>query len=366
MKSDRHKPDYILLSVAVILLLLGIVIIVSVSTATSQEKFGSPNFYLFHHLIFGILLGILLGFAAYKLSLAFWKKWAAPLLLFNLFLMLLVLFPIIGITSGGANRWINLGFTSLQPSEFLKLTFILYLASWLPSLKEKVKNNLSKTLAAFLTVVGLIGILLILQSNVSTLSIIVICGILMYFISGTPIKHSLAIILGGLIILALLIKIAPYRLERIAVFIKPDIDPMGISYQVKQLLITVGSGGILGKGPGMSLQKFGFLPQPMGDSIFAFFAEETGFIGGLILILLFLIFTWRGLKIAKEMTNSFNQLACLGITSWITIQALVNIGAIVGILPLTGIPLPFISYGGSAMVAELVGVGILLNISKKT
>lgn len=363
--KTRH-PDYVLALATAILILLGIVILASVSTAISQKKFNYPTFYLFRHFLFGILPGSILGFIIYKTSLKFWKKQAAFLLLANLFLMTLVFFPKIGITLGGASRWINLGFTSLQPSELLKITFVIYLAVWLPTLAEKNKKNLSKILAAFLIIVGLIGFLLILQRDISTLGVIIACVILIYFISGTPLKHTLAIISGGIGILALLIKTEPYRLERILVFLKPGTDPMGMSYQIKQALIAVGSGGILGRGLGMGLQKFGLLPQPMSDSIFAVFAEETGFVGALILIFIFLIFAWRGLKIAKETTDNFYKLTSIGITSWITIQAFVNIGATVGILPIAGIPLPFVSYGGTALTAELIGVGILLNISKNT
>lgn len=357
-------PDYVLASVAGILIILGLIILTSVSTVISQEKFGYPNFYLMRHILYGILPGLILGYLAYRTPLEFWKKQAPILLLISLFLMILVFFPKIGINSGGASRWINLGITSFQPSELLKIAFILYLAAWLPSLREKTKKNLSKTLLAFLIVIGIIGSLLVLQPNVSTLGIIIICGILMYFLMGMPVRHALGIIASITAIFAILIKIAPYRMERILVFLNPNLDPMDKSYQLKQALIAIGSGGIFGKGLGMSIQKFGFLPEPMADSIFAIFSEETGLAGGLIIVSLFLIFAWRGLKIVKKSTNSFQRLACAGITFWITIQAFVNIGSTVGILPLTGIPLPFISYGGSAITAELVGVGILLNISK--
>lgn len=357
-------PDYALLTVVAILIVLGIVILASVSAAIAQEKFDSPIFYLFRHFSFGILLGGILGFIAYKLPLKLWERYAAVLLIINLVLMVLVFLPQIGIRLGGASRWINLGFTSLQPSELLKITSILYFAAWLPSLAQRHKKNLSKSLVAFLAVLGLIGFLLAMQPDVSTMGIIAVCIILMYFISGTPFWHSLAMISGGLAILAVLIKIAPYRLERLLVFLKPDIDPLGISYQIKQALIAIGSGGFWGNGIGMSMQKFGFLPQPMSDSIFAVFAEEMGFIGALIVVVLFLILAWRGFKISKETASEFAKLTAMGITSWITIQAFVNIGATIGILPLSGIPLPFISYGGTALASELIGVGILLNISK--
>ncbi|MBI2626275.1 MAG: putative lipid II flippase FtsW [Candidatus Nealsonbacteria bacterium] len=362
--SKTGHPDYILASVVGILILLGVVILTSVSTVISQEKFGSPNFYLMRHLLYGILPGLILGYAAYRIPLEFWKKRAPILLLASLFLMILVFFPKIGINSGGASRWINLGITSFQPSELLKISFILYLAAWLPSLREKTKKNLSRTLSAFLAIMGIIGLLLALQPNVSTLGIIITCGILMYFLTGMPAKHALGIITSIVAIFAVLVKIAPYRMERVLVFLNPNLDPMGKSYQLKQALIAIGSGGIFGKGLGMSIQKFGFLPEPMADSIFAVLSEETGLIGSLIIVSLFLIFAWRGLKIAKKSADSFQKLACAGIIFWITIQAFVNMGSTIGILPLTGIPLPFISYGGSAIAAELFGIGILLNISR--
>ncbi|MBI2450672.1 MAG: putative lipid II flippase FtsW [Candidatus Nealsonbacteria bacterium] len=361
--TKNGRPDYILALITTILLLLGIIVLASVSTAISQQKFGSPYFYLIRHLLVGLAPGILLGFIAYKVPLAFWEKRAPFFLLISLFLTALVFFPKIGITLGGASRWLNLGFTSLQPSEFLKLTFILYLAAWLPQTAQKNKKNYSKILTAFLVILGLVALLLILQPNVSTLGIIAACGILIYFLSGSPWKYNLMIFSGALAVLAVLIKIAPYRFERILVFLRPDTDPMGMSYQIKQALIAVGSGGFWGRGLGMSIQKLGFLPEPMADSIFAVFSEETGFMGALVLILLFLIFTYRGMKIAKE-TIGFCKLASFGITCWIIIQAFVNIGAMLAITPLTGIPMPFISYGGSAIIAELIGVGILLNISR--
>lgn len=359
-----RKPDYILLSVVGVLILLGIVTLTSVSAVLSQEKFGSSTFFLSRHLLFGLLPGFALGFLAFRISLAFLKKWAPVLVLANLFLMVLVFVPKIGMSFGGASRWINLGIISFQPSEFLKLSFILYLAAWLDTLKTKAKN-LSNTLIAFLIILGVISLLLILQPDISTLVIIVISGVFMYFSAKTLFRHTFLIGAAATAGLLLLVKISSYRLDRLLVFLKPELDPMGISYQIKQALIAVGSGGIWGRGLGTSALRFIFLPQPMADSIFAIFSEEIGFIGSVVLILLFLIFAWQGFKIAKKSRNGFYKFSAVGISSWITLQALINIGAMVGVLPLTGIPLPFISYGGSAMIAELIGVGILLNISKQ-
>ncbi|MFH1841478.1 MAG: putative lipid II flippase FtsW [Candidatus Nealsonbacteria bacterium] len=373
--GSKKKPDYVLVSVITALILLGLVILVSVSASLSHEKYGSPNFYLFHHILYGLLPGAILGFAAYKLPFSFLRKWSPLFLLVSLVLMVLVFIPGLGMKVGGASRWLSLGpISSIQPSEFLKISFLLYLSAWLAARTERKKEEsfskkpvvFSETFAAFLAIMGLVSVLLVLQPDVSTLGIIVICAAIMYFLAGTPIKHSLIVFLSGIAGLAVLIKLAPYRFNRFLAFIRSDIDPMGISYQIKQALIAVGSGGIFGTGLGISVQKYGFLPQPMADSIFAVFCEEAGFAGGLVLISLFLIFAWRGFKIAKNTSDKFCKLVSLGITSWIVLQAFVNMGSMVGLMPLTGIPLPFVSYGGSAIIAELIGVGILFNISKET
>lgn len=370
MAKNEGRPDFILLGTTIVLLIFGILILASVSASISQERFGTTYYFLNHQIIFGVIPGIILVFFAFKINLDSLRKWA-PLILFgNLILLSLVFLPKIGTTAGGATRWLDLGPISFQPSEFLKLTFILYLATWLSSKAERVgqkklPNNFSQTLIAFLIVVAIIGLLLYYQPDISTLAIIILVAIIMYFLSGTPLWHIILLIslgVGGLLTLA---KIAPYRAARILVFLKPQTDPMGIGYQIKQALIAVGSGGLFGVGLGMSRQKFGFLPEPMSDSIFAILAEETGFIGVFVLIILFSIFCWRGFKIGKGSQDKFHQLSAFGITCWILMQTLINISSMTGILPLAGIPLPFFSYGGSALISELIGVGILLNISKR-
>jgi cell division protein FtsW len=284
----------------------------------------------------------------------------------------MVFIPGIGIEVWGATRWIDVGPFSFQPSEFLKITFILYMASWLTTRTSLTKNfqktqkGINENLIAFLVIISLISLFLIFQPNISTLTIIILTTVLLYFLAKTPLWHTVLILFIGISIFITLIKIAPYRLERLTVFLNPGIDPMGIGFQMQQALIAIGSGGILGAGLGMGIQKFGFLPGVISDSIFAVFAEEAGFIGGLILISLFLIFLWRGFRIAKLSQNKFSQLTAYGITIWIIIQAFVNISSMLGVLPLTGIPLPFISHGGTALITALVGIGILLNISKQT
>lgn len=377
-KKEKNHPDYILVAATGFLIVLGILILSSVSATLSQEKFGSPFYFLLHQILFGLLPGIVLAFLVFKIKLSFLRKWSPVLLLLNLGLLGMVFLPKIGVSLGGATRWIDLKIISLQPAEFLKLTFFLYLASLLESktqsyqklikgLKYKMPQSSFSSgagLVAFFVLLALISIFLILQPNISTLGVIVLIGTLMYFSAGTPLWHSILIILAASGGFWALIKMAPYRASRLLIFLNPEFDPMGKGYQLKQALIAIGSGGILGLGLGMSRQKFGFLPQAMSDTIFAIFAEEMGFIGAFVLISLFLIFLWRSIKIAKGSPDKFAQLTALGISSWIVLQAFINVGAMIRILPPTGIPLPFISYGGSHLVAELIGVGILFNISK--
>ena len=372
------RSDYILLFVIITLIVLGILFLATLTGDSSLKKFGTTNYFLFHQILYGLIPGLILGIIFFKISLSFLKKIAPTLLLLNLIILTFVFLPIIGFQSGGASRWINLGIITFQPSEFLKITAILYLAVWLESRdspapkrkrfskKRKKAYNVKRTLIPFLVFLGIVSLIFILQRDISTLGIVAFISLLIYFGAGTPVWHSIVMILAGTGGLITLIRITPYRFSRLRVFLKPEIDPMGIGFQIKQALIAIGSGGIKGKGLGMSIQKLGFLPESMSDSVFAVFAEETGFIGSLILVILFLTFLWMGLRISKLANNKFCQLAALGITLWILTQAFINISSMIGISPLTGIPLPFISYGGSHLVAELIGMGILLNISKNT
>lgn len=364
--------NYILISITAALVLLGILVLSGVSAPLSFEKFGNTYYYLQHQVIFGLVPGFFLCVLAFLLPLSWFKKKSFYLLLGNLGLMAVVFLPKIGTALGGASRWVSLGPISFQPSEFLKLTVILYLATWFGSKDFIAGKSTSRRksvissfgLFAFLIVMAIVSLLLIFQPDIGTLSIIITVAAIMYFSMDTPFWHSILVFLIGTGSLFFLIKLAPYRFARFLVFLMPNLDPMGKGYQIKQAQIAIGSGGILGLGLGMSQQKFGFLPQSISDSIFAIFAEETGFLGSFVLILLFVMFFWQGLKIAKVSKDIFSKLTCIGITFWIVIQTFVNISAMVGLLPLTGIPLPFISYGGSHIIAELAGVGILLNISK--
>lgn len=368
VEKKKGHIDYVLLGIVTVLVIWGILMMASISVSFSQERFGNSFYFLLHQIGLGVLPGGLAGFLAFKMPLSFFRKWALVLLLINLFLLAIVFVPKIGTDFGDASRWINLGPISFQPTEPLKLSFILYLAAWLTSRHQKMKKEdekgFSQTLFAFLIVIGILGLLLYFQPDISTLGIIIFTAAFTYFLAGMPLWHML---LGGALGAAsfyLLLRTATYRMERWLTLLKPGTDPLRMSYQIQQALMGIGAGGIFGLGLGMSRQKAGLLPYPMSDSIFAVLAEEMGFIGGLCLILLFLIFAWQGFKIARRVNDRFSQLTALGITIWITLQAFFNIGSITGVLPLMGIPLPFISYGGSALISELVGVSILLSISR--
>lgn len=384
-----QKPDLLLFVICAALVFTGILILASVSSSFSLQRTGSTFYYLNHQILFGLIPGFVLAVIAYAFPLHALKRWSFILLVASIFLLLFVFIPGIGSKLGGANRWIVVESFSFQPAEVLKLTAILYLSSWLSSRiaqprptnapkqrqsaqrlqKQKSKGGkreIQELLLPFLGIMAVIAILLALQPNVSTLGVISLTALIIYFIAGTPKWHAVSMLFAGISLLFLLIKIAPYRLSRFTIFLDPTLDPSGKGYQIKQALIGIGSGGLTGMGLGMSFQKFGVLPEPIADSIFAIFAEETGFIGAIFLVLLFLAFTMRSFIIAQRAPDHFQKLVAVGIASWFFIQAFVNIGSMLGLVPLTGIPLPFISYGGSSLMVSLIAVGLLLNISKHT
>ena len=368
---EKNKINSFLLGIGLVLIIWGVFQVAVVSFPLSLEKYETPWYYLFHQLIM-LTIGGVFGYLAYRAPLEKIKKYAPFLFVLSLVFVLFVFLPRIGLKIGGARRWINLGGIVLQPSEFLKLTFIFYLSFWLSSKfkPHKQKEGITKEIfLPFVVILLLLMLILLAQPDMSTVGIIFITGTLIYFLTPGRWWHFPVLLGGGVGGALLLIKAAPYRLNRFLVFLNPDIDPLGIGYQLKQSLIAVGSGKLFGIengfGFGLSRQKFGFLPQPMTDSIFAIIGEELGFLGCFLLISLFILFAWQGLKIAKKSSDLFLKLLGGGITLWIVSQAFFNMAAITGILPLAGLPLPFFSYGGSHLIAELIGFGILVNISKR-
>jgi cell division protein FtsW len=361
----NHTPDKILLGTTIFLIVYGLLILASASLVKSQHLFGESYYYLKHQIIFGVLLG--LGFLTLfsKINYNLFRRFSLIGFILSLILLFLLFLPKMGVKLGGARSWLELGGIVFQPAEFVKLTFLIYLSALFANKKRDV-NSFGKTILSFIFLNGLLGIFFLLQPDVGSLFIIYIVSLSLLWMAGLKIRHILAIISVGLLVLLLVIYVSPYRFARIQSFLNPKEDPLGSGYQTRQALIGIGSGGIFGQGYGKSFQKTGYLPEVIGDSIFVIVVEEMGLIGGIVLIISFLIIAFRGFKISKTSTDLFASLVSGGITVMIITQAFVNITAISGLMPLTGLTLPLVSYGSSSYVATLMGIGILLNISKYT
>jgi len=364
--SASHAPDWVLVFVFGLLLFLGLITLFSASTALGFQKFGDSYHFIKRQLLHGLLPGLILLFVLAKVNYQFWKKLIMPLLAVSIILLIIVFIPGIGAEFGTAKSWINIGSFSFQPSELVKLTFLLYLATWLEKRGAHGVKDLYFGFLPFIFLLGLISGLMLLQPDMGTLAIIIFMCLAVFFASGAKLNHVAALLVAGIGAIYWLILKSPYRAARLTVFLHPELDPQGIGYQISQALLAIGSGGLFGRGFGMSRQKFQYLPEVTGDSIFAIYAEELGFIFCLLLIGLFIAFMWRGFKVAKNSPDQFGRLTAIGIVSWITFQALFNIAAMTGLLPMTGIPLPFMSAGGSALAISLAAVGILINISKQS
>ncbi|PKL72349.1 putative lipid II flippase FtsW [Candidatus Kuenenbacteria bacterium HGW-Kuenenbacteria-1] len=363
--SKSHQPDYIFIITLFILIIFGLIALSSASTVISYQKFQDSYYFLKHQILFGLIPGLVFFFLALKINLNQLKKYSPILLIISILLLIAVLIPELGVNYGKARSWINIAGISFQPSELIKLFLILFLATWFEKKGEKIKS-FSQSVLPFLFLLGIICFLIILQPDMGTMSVIVSIALMIFFVTNAKLQHFLLIILSGIGLLILLIKATPYRLARLTVFLNPTLDPLGIGYHINQAFLAIGSGGILGLGLGHSQQKFQYLPEVIGDSIFAIIAEELGFILSTGLIILFLILIFRGFKIAQNAPNEFTKLTAFGIISWFGFQAFINIAAMLGLAPITGIPLPFISYGGTSLAISLAAAGILINISKYT
>lgn len=351
-----RKIDHPLFLSVIALTLFGLFMIYDASSFIAFRDFNDKYSYIKDQSLWaalGLLGMIVFSYFDYRkfylLSL--------PILISAVVMLVLVFIPGIGVYALGANRWINLGFTTLQPAEYVKLSLAIYLAAWFSS-KEKER------FLAFILLVGFVFLLVMLQPDMGTASIILFEAIVLYFLSGARIKNFLYITPVIFIVGFLLIKIAPYRAARLSAFLNTGGNLDNTSYHVKQILIALGSGGIFGVGVGNSLQKFAYLPENVTDSIFPIIAEELGFIGSSLLIGLYAFIIWRGLYIATNSKDIFGKLLAGGIISFIGIQVVINLGAMTASLPLTGVPLPFISYGGSALIIDMSAIGILLSIGK--
>ncbi|MBI4250625.1 putative lipid II flippase FtsW [Candidatus Uhrbacteria bacterium] len=358
-------PDYLLVGCFFLIIFLGLVMLSSASSVVSFQKFGTTYFYITHQLLLGFLPGLIFFYIASRIDYHILERFAPLFLILTIGLLSLVFIPGLGFGAGGAQRWVSLGPIVFQPSEVVKLTFLLYLATWLAKRKGSAMRDISNGLMPFIILVGSVSLFVILQPDMGTMGVIALIAALMYFMSGAPLPHIAMMALGSVALFFILLQVAPYRMERFTVFLNPGLDPLGTGYHINQALLAIGSGGIFGRGFGLSRQKYAYLPEVVGDSIFAVIAEELGFILTFGLITLFVFFAIRGLRIARRAPDTFGFLTAVGIITWIVFQAFINIGAMLAVLPLTGIPLPFISYGGTALIIGMTAVGILVNISRQ-
>lgn len=363
MKARAPKSvDLILLGLIIVLVVIGFFIFSSASLGLLARSGASFSSVAFNQFFFGICLGSLALLITSNIYYRNWRQYAFYIFLAGIGLTLLVFTPL-GMTHAGATRWIDVGFTTFQPSEFLKISFVIYVASLLSGTHRQI-DSFRYGVGPFVLTLAVVGAVMLKLPDTDTFMIMVGAGLAMFFTAGARLWHIFSLFGVAILLLLTVAFMRPYVMDRITTFMHPTDDSQGSGYQIKQSLIAVGSGGLIGRGYGQSIQKFEYLPEPIGDSVFAVFAEEFGFAGSIILIMLLAIFTFRGFKIATHADDLFGMLLVVGFMTMIVSQAFLNIAAMVGIAPLSGLPLPFISHGGTALISILASLGIVLNVSR--
>lgn len=365
INSKNRLPSvdwYLLIGIAT-LVLMGLLMLFSASTVVSYRGFGTTTYYLFHQIIYGLVPGLVICYVFSRMDYHKWEKLIPLLAVASLILLTMVKLPGLGFSSGGATRWIHLGFITFQPAELAKFTIIIYTAGWI-SKKQMHLKDFYLGLFPYLVLMGLFSLLILWQPDVGTMLVLIATGVSMLFVGGVRLKYFATMGSIGAILLAIIIKLEPYRVARFLTFLDPSKDPRGAGYQINQALLAIGSGGLFGLGYGLSRQKHQYLPEVIGDSIFAVISEELGFLRASFLILIYLGLLIRGLRVSLMAPDIFGRVLGTGIVISIVVQAFINIGAIIGILPLTGVTLPLVSYGSSSMLMTFASLGILLNISR--
>ena len=362
MRSSRRKIDRFFLITVTILTLFGFVIFLSASLgllAQNGASFGTVAAKQAISLVIGVVCFVIFS----KFNYIWLRKSALLVLVGAIIINLLLFIPAFSVHFNGATRWINLGFFTFQPSELLKIAFIIYIAAWAHYVRDRIKT-VKFGLLPYLVIVGILSVLLLAQRDTDTLLIIAGTGAVMMIIAGMPLKHFFVVVclLAGVVVGVLVLR--PYALDRVRTFINHGSDVQGSGYQINQSLIAIGSGGFSGRGFGQSVQKFGYLPQPTDDSIFAVAAEEFGFIGSVGLVILYLLLVVSMFRIGNRSEDTFGGLLAIGIAILIIAESFMNIAAMLGLVPLSGIPLLFVSHGGTALIISLVTAGIVANVSK--
>lgn len=354
LKKQKKAIDRRLLVLTLVLTSLGLVAVADASAPAALSNFSDKFYFVKQQAIWG-LIGVVLLLVFSQVNYKHWERVATPFFLASLILLIIVLIPGFGTKSLGARRWIFVGSQSFQPSEIVKLSLAIYFA--------KVAAKEKKLMSYFLPL-GVVALLIMLQPDLGTMVVIAFIGLSQIFVSGVGLfKFFAAVGVGGLVSFVLIIT-SEYRRARLLTFFQSTQDPLGKSYHIRQILFALGAGGMFGVGLGQSRQKYLFLPEAATDSIFAVIAEEIGFVGSSMLIIVFAAYIFQGMKIAMNAPDKFSRTLSIGLVAWIGGQTFINLAAMVSLVPLTGIPLPFFSYGGSSLVSVLVATGILLNISK--
>jgi cell division protein FtsW len=345
------------------LLIGGCMIFASAALGYLARGNGNVSSVVFNHLVLGAGLGVVALIIASRIDYRVWRRWAPYLFVLALIVTALVFLPQIGLLHGGGRRWIQIAGLSFQPSETLKIATAIMAAAYFSTIRSQTQSFFH-TIGGLIAILALPAAILIMQPDIGTLGIITAIALAIFLVSGVPWKHIVLMLCIVIISLGIVITAKPYVRDRVMTFLYPAQNQQAEGYQIRQSLIAIGSGGFSGRGFGQGIQKFTYLPEPMGDSIFAVASEELGFIGSASIILLFLALALRGFAVATHAPDLFGTLLGVGISTYLVSEAFINIASMLGVAPLTGIPLTFISQGGSAMLTSLASAGILLNISK--
>lgn len=363
MKKSFAEVDKFFLSIVIALLAIGVLFFTSASFGILAKN--SAKFYsvLINQFALGLLGGFILLYLFQRIPYVYWRKYAFYLFIIAILITAAVFIPGLGMRHGGAMRWLSLGPLSFQPAELLKIAFVIYFAGWLSWMKSKAQD-IRFSLIPLLVMLGIIALVLFRQPDTKSFILMAMSALAMLIVYGISWKQLL--LFGFIVIAGLggLLLTTPYLRDRIMTFVDPSRDNLGSSYQLQQSLIAIGSGGISGRGIGQSVQKFSYLPEPQGDSIFAVIGEEVGFIGTTIVVILYVLFALRGLRIGYNAPDDFARLLVVGLIALFTAQSFMNIASITGLFPLTGVPLVFVSHGGTSLAISLAAMGIILNISK--
>lgn len=359
----KARSDKVLALLIGTLVLGGVLVFTSAAFGLLARGADHISAVAFNHIVLGVGVGSLVLFLASRIDYRLWRAYAPHLFIAALLATALVFVPGLGFSHGGATRWIEIAGISFQPSEALKIGAVLMAAAYFTAVRNRI-GDMRYGLAGLLAILALPALLLLLQPDMGTLGVVGIAVFAVFFSAGAKWRDLAIMLLIGVVALVLLAMVRPYVLDRITVFFDPSHAPQAEGYQIRQSLIAIGSGGLMGRGFGQGVQKFTYLPEPMGDSVFAVAAEEFGFVGGVVIIALYLALALRGFSVAARVGEPFGALLAIGISTYLASEAFINIAAMLGVAPLTGIPLTFVSQGASAMLTSLGSAGILLNISR--